>query len=162
METWKDINGYKGLYQVSNFGRVKSLRNNIYLKQIKTKKGYLAVSLCNNGKQLNIHTHRLIALYFCLNENGKNCINHIDGNKENNNASNLEWVTYKENNSHADENLLRDIKGKKHPNSKLNDEIIFFIRSNEKIIARKELSKLFNVSIRLIGLVQTRKIWKHI
>jgi hypothetical protein len=162
MEIWKDIEGYQGLYQVSNYGRIKSLRNNIFLKQIKTQTGYYGISLCNNGKQINIHTHRLVAEYFCLNDKGKNCVNHIDGNKENNNSSNLEWVTYKENNTHADENLLRDIKGEKHPHSKLNDEMILFIRSNEKNTPRKELAKLFNVSIRLIGLVQTRKIWNHI
>ena len=162
MEIWKEIEGYNGFYQVSNYGRIKSLRNNIFLKQIRTSKGYYGISLCNNGKQINIHTHRLVAQYFCLNNQNKNCVNHMDGNKQNNNASNLEWVTYKENNSHADENLLRDIKGQKHPNSKLNNEMVFFIRSNQKIISRKELSKQFNVSVTLISLVQKRKIWNHI
>ena len=92
----------------------------------------------------------------------KNCVNHKDGDKSNNVYTNLEWVTYKENNHHADKNLLRDVKGENHYKSKLTNEIVRFIRENENIIPRKELAKKFDVTYALIQYVQKRKIWKHI
>jgi hypothetical protein len=162
MEVWKNIKDWENLYQISNYGNVKSLRNNIILKKNKTTKGYLSVSLCYNGFQKSINVHTLVADSFCDKKENVQCVNHKDGNKENNYYLNLEWVTYTQNNHHADKNLLRDIRGEKHYKSKLNNEIVIFIRKNQNIIPRKELAKMFNVTYALIQYVQTRKIWKHI
>lgn len=110
MEIWKDIEGYEGLYQVSNMGRVKSLkRKDRYGRIIKEKirnlqngkDGYLIISLWNNGKGRMYSVHRLVAETFIPNPDSKPVVNHIDGNKQNNNADNLEWCTNSENDLHA-------------------------------------------------------------
>ena len=99
-EIWTDINEYEGLYQVSNLGKVWSVRNQILLKQCK-RNGYLQVSLNKNGKGKTRSVHRLVAFAFLPLIPGKNCVNHIDENKQNNNANNLEWCNHYENNHHG-------------------------------------------------------------
>jgi hypothetical protein len=125
-EIWEDINGYEGMYQVSSLGRVKGLRrfrktshlngaNNGYtqkeaiksqkkLKPNKTKNlssCYLQVTLCKDGKPKLFSIHRLVAEAFIPNQENKPYVNHIDGNRENNIVSNLEWTTNRENQMHA-------------------------------------------------------------
>lgn len=115
-EIWKDIKNYEGLYQVSNLGNVRSLDrlmstltgDRLYKgKQLKPKllqTGYLQVSLYknndNNGRHYQPLVHQLVALSFLNNENNYKSINHIDGNKQNNNSSNLEYCTYSYNELH--------------------------------------------------------------
>jgi hypothetical protein len=89
-EIWKDIKGYEGLYQISNLGRVKSLRNNIFLKPGDIN-GYLRVQLSNNGIDKKYYIHRLVGTNFIPNPNDYKEINHKDEDKSNNNVSNLEW-----------------------------------------------------------------------
>ena len=117
-ESWKNIKGYEGLYQVSNMGRVKSLertatrKNGIkqtirerILKPSTDKDGYLLVSLYNGrGKVKTFKVHRLVCEAFYENPKKKPCVNHIDENKTNNVATNLEWCTYEENNNHGTRN----------------------------------------------------------
>lgn len=109
VEVWKDIKDYEGLYQVSNLGRVKSLDrfvvNRLLKGNIKITKtdfyGYIPVSFTKNGKRKTFKVHRLVAKTFIDNNDNKPCVNHINGVKHDNVLSNLEWVTYKENFSHA-------------------------------------------------------------
>ena len=124
-ETWKDIEGYEGKYQVSNFGRIKSLerkeymaRNNCYrvrkekvLKPDIDKQGYEKVRLYKNGKGKNIFVHRLVAIAFIKNPNKHPIINHIDEVPLNNHVSNLEWCTYSYNSTYggAEERKLKNI-----------------------------------------------------
>ena len=105
MEVWKDIEGYEDLYQVSNLGRVKRLNTGRILKGRKNTNGYLQVILCKNGKTKHYYIHRLVAQVFIPNQENKPQVNHIDENKENNHAENLEWVTSKENNNHGTRTL---------------------------------------------------------
>lgn len=119
-EVWKPILGYEGYYDVSNTGKVRSLdrkRNNVrYSRNLKGKElkqsfgnsGYLQVNLSVFGKQKIFMVHRLVGIAFVENDDieFKIAINHKDGNKTNNNASNLEWVSYSENQKHAYENGL--------------------------------------------------------
>lgn len=99
-EIWKDIEGYGGLYQVSNFGNVKSFRVNkngkIMIPQVDAY-GYMD---CKINRKHN-KVHRLVAKAFIPNPENKQTVNHIDGNPKNNHVSNLEWATPKEQVNHA-------------------------------------------------------------
>lgn len=101
MEIFKDIPNYEGLYQVSNFGNVKSIRNNKILSPAKHKCGYIWVILCNNKVRKTFFVHRLVALTFIPNEKNKPQVNHKDSNKLNNILENLEWADNRENHTHS-------------------------------------------------------------
>lgn len=98
-EQWLDILGYEGLYQISNFGRVKSFyfKNPRILKPHKVK-GYSNVELYKNKKKKQFYIHRLVMENFCPIENMNVLdVNHKDEDKSNNHISNLEWMTHKDN-----------------------------------------------------------------
>lgn len=105
VEIWKDVKGYEGLYQVSNMGNVRSLhKSGAHMKNIATQKmpnGYLTVHLSKNGKASRIGIHRLVALAFLEKIEGCTQVNHINENKEDNRADNLEWCSQKYNNSYG-------------------------------------------------------------
>ena len=120
-EEWRDIKGYEGLYQISNLGRVKSLRNNHgqfrekILKTCSNKLGYSYINLYKEGKNKKCLVHRLVALHFIPNPNNYKEINHKDENKQNNRVENLEWCTA-EYNSNYGTRILRMIKAQKGQN----------------------------------------------
>lgn len=116
MEIWKDIDGYEGIYQISNLGRVRSLdRINCRGQSIKGQirkfridsKGYPQVRLSKNGKYQDIFIHKLVAVAFIPNPDNKETVNHKDGDKMNWSIDNLEWMTTEENTQHAIDNGLR-------------------------------------------------------
>lgn len=97
-ELWKSIPGYEGLYEVSNFGNVRSLfRYKKVLKPSPLDNGYLTVELWKNKERKRIGIHRLVATCFCENPFNKPMVNHKDETRTNNHADNLEWVTHIEN-----------------------------------------------------------------
>ena len=106
-EIWKPVVGYENLYEVSNLGRVKSLKDNKgrYREKIKSSsdngRGYLNVCLYKNGKGKRCYIHRLVAEAFLDNPNNYPIINHKDENKQNNHVSNLEWCDYEYNNTYG-------------------------------------------------------------
>lgn len=108
-EVWKDIKGYEGIYQVSNLGRIKRVCRFVSGKHLREKilkggiypNGYHFVCLRKNGVNTNHLSHRLVANAFVNNSRGVSDVNHIDGDKLNNRADNLEWVTRSENLKHA-------------------------------------------------------------
>jgi hypothetical protein len=100
-EKWKDVVGYEGVYQVSTIGRVKRIDSGKILRIAIRKDGYATVSLWKNNIGKSFCVHRLVALSFLENPEGKPMVNHIDSNKSNNNISNLEWCTRCENAKHG-------------------------------------------------------------
>lgn len=108
-EIWKDIEGYEGLYQVSNLGRVKSLDRKIDFKDgryatykgrvlsPKIKNGYKYVVVTQNSKYRTFLVHRLVAKAFLPNPENKPCIDHINTDRTDNRVENLRWCTHKEN-----------------------------------------------------------------
>jgi len=100
----KVIEGFED-YFVSDQGEVFSTKSGSMKKRKPCKggDGYLGLGLCNKGNRKQMSIHRLVAQAFVPNPENKPCVNHIDGNKQNNNANNLEWVTYRENNQYFNE-----------------------------------------------------------
>lgn len=120
MEEWKPIKGYEGLYEISNMGRVKSLKcgREKILKPDKTKRGYLQVTLCKDGKCKKYSIHRLVALHFVDGYFEGAEVDHLDTNPLNNVWTNLKFVTRKENcnNSISKENYSKAKQGENNPN----------------------------------------------
>lgn len=108
-EIWKDIDGYDGMYQVSNTGRVKSVRKNIILRQ-GIARGYKSVILSTNNIPKNYSVHRLVANAFIPNPDNLPQVNHKDENKANNCISNLEWCTPKYNYNYGTINIRKSQK----------------------------------------------------
>lgn len=162
IEIWKPILNYEGMYQISNKGRVRScdryvkggkFRIGKIRKQSTTPKGYKRVTISKDGESKNFMVHRLVAEAFIQNPDNKPQVNHIDGDKANNKANNLEWCTNGENQIHAWKCGLNKgakglLKGGNHPGAKTircltTDEIFECIRSASKIygIDRSDISR---------------------
>jgi hypothetical protein len=119
MEIWKDIKDYEGLYQVSNFGNIKSLErmvgcnggfkkiNEVLCKTKEYKNGYKMISLSKFSKSKTMLIHRLAAIAFIDNKGSNNVVNHKDGDRLNNRVDNLEWCSVRYNVTHSFRNKQR-------------------------------------------------------
>lgn len=154
MEVWKDIAGYEGYYQISNFGNIRSVDRVIYsdkfhigikrelkgrtLNPSVNNHGYLSLILSKNGEKKSCRIHRLVAEAFIKNPNNYDQVNHIDGDKTNNKVENLEWCNNQYNVIHAYKNGL----AKSHPKSiKQYDLKGNYIQTFESIVkASKEVN----------------------
>lgn len=177
-ESWKDIEGYEGMYQVSNTGKVKSVKRTASLRKIHSrlvierlrklaisKDGYIMVYLNKNGSVKGCYVHRLVGLAFLNNPDAKKEINHIDGNKTNNNITNLEWCTPSENMRHAfSTGLMFPNKGEDNGSCKLKVEDIVEIRKSYETgeFNQYQLADKFKVTQTQIYRIVHRKSWKHI
>ncbi len=101
VEEWKPVIGLEDRYEVSNFGRVKSLRRNKIMILMLSIHGYHRCNVYTGDKHKYIAAHRLVALHFIPNPENKPCVNHIDCNRINNRVDNLEWCTHSENAIHG-------------------------------------------------------------
>lgn len=177
----KDIVGWEGIYAITKDGKVWAyprtrLRNNTKLKysgywraKTITKYGYVVTTLyhTNGGgkpKGKKLFVHRLVAQAFLPRVEGKNFVNHIDGDKQNNNVSNLEWCTYKENTRHAFDTGLRIApKGEQHGMSRFRKEDILSIRElYSKGVKSPTLAHKYKSSKTHILRIVKRQIWKHV
>jgi predicted XRE-type DNA-binding protein len=166
-EIWKDIEGYEGLYQISNMGRVKSLNkwSKGKLKELTLfKNSYHKVNLFKNNKQKTYYVHQLVGNAFIDNPENKKGINHIDGNKLNNNKNNLEWATALENTTHAIKNNLFNNVGELNRESKLTESQVLEIDNllKNKNLSQEKIAKLFNVNATTIHNIRYRKKWKYL
>jgi hypothetical protein len=183
-EVWKDVVGYEGLYQVSNFGNVRSLDRIVnkpngvsYLRkgkictQSKSNLGYMTVGFTVNNKKVNKYVHRLVAEAFITNMNNYLQVNHIDCDKTNNRMYNLEWCTNSQNHIHASKNGLNKLhlhrvvySGEENCRSLLTKEQVLEIK--QKYIpykySAKKLSKEYGVSESCITHILNNTSWKEI
>lgn len=160
-EVWKDIRGFEGAYVISNTGKVLSIPRRGTKHRIPTLRslslnhdGYVKVRLIYNGRDETCRVHRLVAEAFIPNPENKETVNHIDGNKQNNNVENLEWADRREQMLHAYKNNL---KLPVHTNRKLTDEQAEAIRKEYKRQSKEygtvALAKKYGVSNSAIGMI---------
>jgi hypothetical protein len=148
---WEQIKGFGESYFISNTGLFKSIKfgKERVVNGTVNYRGYRFVTLRGGGLKKGISIHRLVAIYFIENPQNKNAVNHIDGNKLNNYASNLEWVTDKENAYHANSNgLIKRRKGSNHPCAKLTTTQVNQLKEmyGNGMYRQIDLAKLFNIS----------------
>lgn len=127
MEEWRDIEGYEGLYQVSNTGKVKSLNyrktgKEKILKPYDNGYGYLKVKLCKDGKDTSCKVHRLVAQAFLENPDDLPEVNHKNEDKTDNRVENLEWCNRSYNVNHGTRN--KRVAEKNINNSKTSKPVI--------------------------------------
>jgi len=173
-EIFLPVKGYEGLYEVSNYGRIKSCKRIVphgrhgtfelkekYLKIQKEKAGYVTCALCINGKAKRFKIHRLIALSFIPNPTNKADINHKNGIKTDNRIENLEWCTSSENQRHALNNGLKIPKyGTMHHSTKLTiNEVKEIFKSGQSCM---KLSKKYNICHSSIHDIKTGKTWSSV
>ncbi len=147
-------------YEASDTGLIRNAKTGREVKQFVGKDGYLRTQIA--GKTRTVH--RLIACAFVAADPGKDFVNHIDGNKQNNCASNLEWVTRSENMQHAYRNgLKRPMPGTVNGRAKLTEEDVSFIReryvAGDKEFGATALAKKFGVATQTISAVYHRQNW---
>lgn len=176
-EIWKDIIDYKGLYKVSNFGRIKRLpkkvTNNfgtfiskeIILKGSLSQYGYVKQTLTKNGKADTYLVHRIVAQAFLTNFDNKEMVNHINGIKHDNNLFNLEWVTSSENMRHAlDTKLLIPRNGSRIYFSKFTEKDVSIILYKNLVNGNtsNQIAKELNTNKRTISDMVKSRTWKHV
>lgn len=166
-EIWKSINGYRGVYQISNRGRVRNVATNIFKQLTPKDNGYLIVSLYKNNVGKTLYVHRLVLQAFVGNAPmAKPETRHLDGNKHNNNLCNLVWGNKSENAKDSIRHGTRfqpDVRGSKHGESKLLEKdistIIAALNSGE---TQRLVAQRYGVTQSLISKIKRRTAWRHV
>ena len=162
LEFWRNIYGYKGIYQISNYGNTKSFKYKEprILKKGINSRGYFYVNLCMNGKYKSCSVHRLVAKEF-VKGNIQLTVNHKDENKKNNYFENLEWLTKEDNYKYFIKNSVYKIKGENNGRSKLKkndvDNIRILYKTGKHTV--KSLSFKYKVSKSHIFNIVNNKRW---
>ena len=163
-ELWLPVVGFEGLYEISSFGRVKSLRKNRMMKPQNDKNGYKQVCLWKDRKHHTKKIHRLVlSAFFGPCPGGMECC-HSDNDKSNNRIDNLRWDTHRTN--QVVDGGARGIigKGQDNPMATLTEGIVLSIRRSysENPRPHREVAADFGISRRLATRIIGRERWKHI
>ncbi|MEA1064721.1 NUMOD4 domain-containing protein [Erwinia sp. HR93] len=170
-ERWRPVVNFEGLYEVSNFGRVRSVSRWVdfgkgrrlsegRLLTISIKGAYKNVCLCNNGVELTKTIHRLVAEAFVAGT-GK-VVRHLDGNSLNNHADNLAWGSYQDNENDKARHG-RTLKGEKHHNAKLTREDVINIRQmHARGMTQLAIAAALCIGRGAVGCVVRGETWEHI
>lgn len=164
-EIWKPVVGHESSYEVSNLGRIKRTKSgpNTFtgriLRPSVNSKGYLRVNLCGSRKWYSCHS--LVAAAFIGPRPEGLEINHIDGDKTNNHADNLEYVTSSENHKHAFSLGLKNSQGENNPRHILTEDDVPQIRRllNEGVLTQKEIGNMYGVNAETISCIKNSKSW---
>ena len=146
-------------YYASLDGKIYGERENNILKEAVSKKGYLRLCLINNKRErITLASHRLIAKTFILNPKNLETVNHKNFNRKDNRASNLEWMSFAENNLHKEEAIQKELR--EHKGRKLNVNKVIHIRKSNK--DPEMLAKMYDVTPRYIEKIRAYKYWRGI
>lgn len=162
-EIFANIEGFDN-YRVSTKGNVYSISRDIILKPWITYDGYRQIRLCNKSNHKAFKIGRLAALVYLPNPENKPCVNHIDGNKLNDNLTNLEWATYSENTKHSFRLGLQSNLGENHSQHKITEDIVIDIRKTNATgkYNLRTLSDIFGLSRSHLSAIINKKYWKHV
>lgn len=169
MENWVPIDGYEGLYEVSDAGMVRSLKRTTTSGRVLSQRagtgGYLNVCLCKDNRKKTFVVHRLVARAFLDNPEGKSEVNHKNGIRTDNRVENLEWVTRSENEKHAYEVLGKSPQAywKDRPRKfarRFTDEQVLAIRSDERPYS--QIAAEYGVSKTAIRDIKRRKNYREV
>lgn len=151
-------------YFATEKGEIYSSKSGRFISQRINHHGYLVVNLSINGKCKTFTVHRLIAKAFSPRNGNFKVVNHLDGNKLNNNISNLEWTTHKGNSQHALKlNLIKHARGKQTKNGKFSDSDIYMIRDYLKQgFSHSKISRMYGVTKSAIQQISNGKTYKHV
>lgn len=177
---WKPVSGYEGIYEINQHGQVKSIARKRYcghkdskpqmmkermLTRSTDRLGYVRVKLSKNGKSQLKYIHRLLAEAFIENPKNKKEINHIDGDKQNNDLENLEWTTRSKNMKHAFKiGLHKARKGEENNKTKLTTKEVSEIRElyESGKYTQTKLGKMFDVTTANINEIVNNRTWKGV
>ena len=168
MTIWKPIRGFEDRYEVSDDGRVASIRyHQMDIRQdLKPYdvRGYKIFVLQKNARREARQAHIIVAEAFVGKRKTGFQVNHIDGNKSNNRASNLEWVTASENIKHSYSIKLHSQKGENNAATHLANKSVSEIKRlvREKKITQRKIAEMFNISPAAVCMIGKGKTWAHI
>lgn len=161
MEQWKDVVGYEGCYQVSSHGRIKSMQRKVACKNgsfreipekivtpLFTKQGYLNIVASRKQKRETLVVHQLVAHYFIGDRPLGLVIDHIDGDKTNNKATNLRYVSCKQN-------------SRKRKDVKLDENRVQQILSLVGKEPQQQIAKRFGISQSMVSKIKCKKLWSN-